>query len=95
MFLLQDEPGAKLRKLDKTEITVVPSTAPATLEGSKDSTTPVASGSKPLGRAQNQVPMAGKPVATVPPMAANKKVESTNVVSQPAVPTRPKVSGES
>lgn len=93
MFLLQDEPGAKLRKLDKTDITVIPSTVPATLEGSKDSTAPVASSSKPLGRAQNQVPMAGKPVATVPPMAASKK--TTNVVSQPGVPTKPKVSVES
>jgi len=93
MFLLQDEPGPKLRKVDKTDITVVLSSAPATLEGSKDSTTPVASGSKPLGRAQNQVPMAGKPVATVPPMAASKT--SINTVSQPAVPTKPKVSVKS
>ena len=93
MFLPQDEPGAKLRKVDKTDITVVPSTSPATLEGSMDSTALVASGSKPLGHAQNQVPMAGKPVATVPPMAASKK--TTNTVSQPAVPTKPKVSVES
>ena len=93
MFLPQDEPGAKLRKVDKTDIIVVPSTSPATLEGSMDSTVLVASGSKPLGRAQNQVPMAGKPVATVPPMAASKK--TTNTVSQPAVPIKPKVSMES
>ena len=93
MFLLQDEPGPKLRKVDKTDITVVLSSTPATLEGSKDSSAPVASGSKPLGRAQNQVPMAGKPVATVPPMAASKT--STNTVSHPAVPTKPKVSVES
>ena len=91
MLLLQDEPGPKHRKIDKTDITVVPSTAPATLEGSKDSTAPVASGSKPLGHAQN--PIAGKPVATVPPMAASKA--TSNTVSQPAVPTKSKVSVES
>ena len=92
-FPLQDEPGPKLRKVDKTDITLVPSTVPVTLEGNKDSTAPGASGSKPLGHAQTQVPMAGKPVATVPPMAASKTTTST--ISQPAVPTKPKVSVES
>lgn len=90
VFLLQDEPGAKLRKVDKTDVTIVTSTA--TLEVNEDSTVPVASGSKPLGHAQNQAPMAGKPVATVPPMAASKTTTST--VSQPAVPNKPKVSME-
>ena len=90
VFPLQDELGAKLRKVDKTDVTIVTSTA--TLEVNEDSTAPVASGSMPLGHAQNQAPMAGKPVATVPPMAASKTTTST--VSQPAVPSKAQVSME-
>lgn len=78
-----------MRKVEKTDTAVVSSTAPGTLEDIKDSGAPAAvPDSKPFGRAQ--VPMAAKPVATVPPMAASKAMGST--ASQPTVPTKPKVS---
>ncbi|KAL9976429.1 hypothetical protein ACROYT_G013729 [Oculina patagonica] len=87
----EDEPSPKMRKVEKTD-TAVSSTASATLEDIKDSAAPPAvPGSKPFGRAQSQVPMAGKPVATVPPMAASNKAMSSTV-TQPTVPTKPKKS---
>lgn len=59
---------------------------PATLELSKD--TAAVAGGKPLSRTQSQAPMAGKPVATVPPMAASKTNSGTtaqSTVSKPKV----------
>ena len=62
---------------------------PANLEDNKDSgALATGPGSKPFGRAQSHVPMAVKPVATVPPMSTSKAMSST----QPTVPTKPKVS---
>lgn len=61
---------------------------PGTLEPNKD-TSAVAVG-KPLSRTLSQTPMAGKPVATVPPMAANKA--PTGTTTQSTVSTKAKVS---
>ncbi|KAJ7381512.1 TOX high mobility group box member 3 [Desmophyllum pertusum] len=76
----EDEPSPKLRRVETTDA------GPVTLEAAN--TAAVVAGSKPFGRAQSQVPMAGKPVATVPPMATSKT--SSSAIAQPTVPIKPK-----
>ena len=49
--------------------------------------------SKPLSRTPTQVAMAGKPVATVPPMAAAAKT-TINTNTQPNISAKPKVSAD-
>ena len=89
-MLFQDEPSPKLKKVETADTVTTASSAiaaPFTLEVISD-TVAVAS-SKPLSFAPTQIPMAGKPVATVPPMAATKTTSNTN--TQPTISAKPKV----
>ena len=93
----QDEPTLKLKKVEVAvdHVTSLPesSTAAAT-PGSVEviSDTVAVTNSKPLSRTPTQVAMAGKPVATVPPMAAAKTTINTN--TQPNISAKPKVSAD-
>lgn len=79
-FFQEEEPSVKLRKSDRADSIQSPSVdVPVTLEPNKD--TPAVTVSKPLSRTLSQTPMAGKPVATVPPMAASKAPTGTTTQS--------------
>ena len=87
----QDEPSAKLKKVETEDTATTASSAiaaPGTTEMISD--TVAVACSKPLSHAPTQIAMAGKPVATVPPMAATKPTSNTN--TQPTISAKPKVS---
>ena len=75
--------------MEAADAATAPSTtaAPVAVEESRDNV-PIA-GNKPLSHAPSQAAMAGKPVATVTPMATTKTTSNSN--NQPTVPAKPKV----
>ena len=97
-YFFQDEPTLKLKKVEVAavdHVTSLPESSPvAATPGSLKviSDMVAVTNSKPLSRTTTQVAMAGKPVATVPPMAAAKTTITTN--TQPNISAKPKVSAD-